>query len=681
MKKTLVIVLICLLPKIVFAVDYFVDASASGANNGTSLANAWESFADINWATVDSGNGTLWVCGSHHETMTIGAHGESVTPIIIDGDCSTQGGTDGTIDGDSTRTEGIFVNDSYITIRNLTFQEIRASCIDGDGSQDLVVEYNTFTANPTSISGQNVSVRCNSCDDPTFQYNTVDIPDRASGQTDGIFFQNITGTANIIGNSIVIENSSSNHNDCLQIEPGTADTNVIGNYCDQSSHNKTSDAQGIFYAFSNGGTHTIQNNVCIFNRSPQAVSIFSTSSASTFNIYNNTVIQADAQSATYQIYWFHDNSSNSTWNVKNNICDNPAGPNPVRCYNYQEASGATINHDYNLTYCPNASQCWDDSTFSGWQSSGYDTNGDNSDPSLDANARPDDSGDPSVGAGVNLGAAYDDGLSIDMTLATWISAFTFVDRDNTGAATWDIGAFEYTEAGGDATPPAVTIDQTSPQNIGTDSLEVTGNCTDAAGTIGAAKCRIDAEPDASNGTACTADDASFDEASEDWTCTITGFSDGGSNTLYCECDDDSDNWQTGNSITVNYDSTPPEPPVIDGNVVVPAGGATMDINFTEIMVTTGYDNGDFVLICSSAGSVSLNNITGSGSVRSFELASTINSQDVCTLSYTGDADEVENTAGTDLAQFTGWPVDNRSTQGQTSTATGLGIVPVGVSMQ
>jgi len=39
-----------------WATNYYVDKNASGGNNGTSWANAWESFADINWALVAAGD-------------------------------------------------------------------------------------------------------------------------------------------------------------------------------------------------------------------------------------------------------------------------------------------------------------------------------------------------------------------------------------------------------------------------------------------------------------------------------------------------------------------------------------------------------------------------------------------------------------------------------------------------
>lgn len=142
-------------------------------------------------------------------------------------------------------------------------------------------------------------------------------------------------------------------------------------------------------------------------------------------------------------------------------------------------------------------------------------------------------------------------------------------RPESGGSTFDIGAYEYgAEEAGDSISPVITVDQSSPQNITSDSLSITGNATDAAGTVASVKFRIGSEPDGSNGTACTANDGTFDEASEDFTCSVSGFSEG-ANTLYIECDDDSGNWSTGNSITVNY-----TPQTVKSNVSV---GAVIDL--------------------------------------------------------------------------------------------------------
>lgn len=88
-------------------------------------------------------------------------------------------------------------------------------------------------------------------------------------------------------------------------------------------------------------------------------------------------------------------------------------------------------------------------------------------------------------------------------------------------------------------------------------------------------------------------------------------------------------------------------------------GETITINFSETVVTTGYNNGDFDLDCTTAGSnIALNSISGSGSSRTFAAATQIEYGDTCNLDYTGGADEIEDSAGNDLAAFSDETVTN-----------------------
>jgi hypothetical protein len=118
------------------------------------------------------------------------------------------------------------------------------------------------------------------------------------------------------------------------------------------------------------------------------------------------------------------------------------------------------------------------------------------------------------------------------------------------------------------------------------------------------------------------------------------------------------------------DSTPPEV----SNTTVGTDGETVTINFSETVVTTGYDNGDFDLDCTNSGAdIDLNSISGSGSQRTFTAASTIYKDDTCTIDYTGGADEIEDAAGNDLAQFSDAAVTNNSLQLKYNTSSGVSM--------
>jgi hypothetical protein len=102
---------------------YYVDNVASGANSGASWANAWESFADINWATVAGGtNKTVYISGgsdtkTYDETLAPTSSGSEGSPIIIQ--VGQTEGHNGTviIDKNWVNYHGISLSSvSYITI-------------------------------------------------------------------------------------------------------------------------------------------------------------------------------------------------------------------------------------------------------------------------------------------------------------------------------------------------------------------------------------------------------------------------------------------------------------------------------------------------------------------------------------------------------------------------------------
>jgi len=86
-KKYFVLIIVIFLVNSVSAADYYVNNAASGSNSGTSWANAWESFADINWGSIQPGD-TVYISGgttskTYNEQLTIGASGTSGNPITI----------------------------------------------------------------------------------------------------------------------------------------------------------------------------------------------------------------------------------------------------------------------------------------------------------------------------------------------------------------------------------------------------------------------------------------------------------------------------------------------------------------------------------------------------------------------------------------------------------------------
>jgi hypothetical protein len=64
-----------------------------GSENGTSYANAWDGFTNINWASI-SADDTLYICGAHTtEVLTIGADGTLINQLTVSGGCSGDAGS------------------------------------------------------------------------------------------------------------------------------------------------------------------------------------------------------------------------------------------------------------------------------------------------------------------------------------------------------------------------------------------------------------------------------------------------------------------------------------------------------------------------------------------------------------------------------------------------------------
>jgi hypothetical protein len=109
-------------------------------------------------------------------------------------------------------------------------------------------------------------------------------------------------------------------------------------------------------------------------------------------------------------------------------------------------------------------------------------------------------------------------------------------------------------------------------------------------------------------------------------------------------------------------------PTVSSTTVSP-DGTEVTIVFSETVVTTSYDQTDgFNLDCSVVGNdILLEDISSdTGSTRTFTADTTINSNDTCTIDYTGGADEIEDASGNDLAAFSG---SNGSTDTVNNTST------------
>lgn len=70
-----------------FAANWYVDNQATGANNGISWENGWQSFGDIDWGAIQPGD-TVYISGgdtskTYNENFVISASGTESNPLFI----------------------------------------------------------------------------------------------------------------------------------------------------------------------------------------------------------------------------------------------------------------------------------------------------------------------------------------------------------------------------------------------------------------------------------------------------------------------------------------------------------------------------------------------------------------------------------------------------------------------
>lgn len=120
-----------------------------GTEDGSSYENAWNGFDSIVWDDTSGTSGitrgdTLYVTGTHNETLTVSASGADGYPINIRGDYSLEAGI---INMQSAVSVGVNVSSkNYITFHSLSIANATISCLNIEGtSSNIITNYITVS--------------------------------------------------------------------------------------------------------------------------------------------------------------------------------------------------------------------------------------------------------------------------------------------------------------------------------------------------------------------------------------------------------------------------------------------------------------------------------------------------------------------------------------------------------
>lgn len=444
-QKKLVLASLLLLSQLLYAGNHYVDKSASGSNNGSDWANAWQSFGSINWNQIQPGD-VIFISGgsqskSYFETLSMP---EGKDDFTIAG--GIENGHDGEviIDGESIRSHGIEIDgngslSTDITISNITFQNCTWAGIYGDGESSGGLKNITvdncrfldfrragvfFEGNGNVSNNQNIVIK--NC------YFTDANEDLFQSQSDGVYAQYLTDITVDHCTIILDNNYTANpdlHSDNCQtfwVDNVTYSNNI----CVQQSA-KTLGTQMLFVEEGNG-VHTYFNNV-LYRNCPEATDspmrIKRNSGSFIANVYYNSVFTAAD----------HCVSTDAPTNIKNNIFYSAGSTYHLILVQFQVSSGSSC--DYNLYYDPsNDLQNTNYSGGDGQNSIEADPNFINLIDQSNFDLRLGENS-PAIDAGLNMGVPFN--FDILGTLRPL------------GNGT-DIGAYEIDGSGvGDITPPQV----------------------------------------------------------------------------------------------------------------------------------------------------------------------------------------------------------------------------------
>jgi hypothetical protein len=254
-------------------------------------------FADIAWDALGPGSELVIAAGVYHETLTVRASGTADAPLTI-----TVAGPV-VIDGGGVRQSGIDITgQNYVTVNGQGLLRLQGHTGTAVGSVEVRHAHHVTLAGLVIDNAQSRGVFFDDVDDSRIadcEIMTGNVSNDA--QTDGIYMQ--FGSGNVVeGNTVILGNNGTNHNDALQAANGESGLTVRSNRLAHAPGRGNSASQG-FIIEQPAGPVYVYDNVIVGAWEAWQVALFKdVAPGGTYFIWRNTIIAQHSRSVPLHLY-------------------------------------------------------------------------------------------------------------------------------------------------------------------------------------------------------------------------------------------------------------------------------------------------------------------------------------------------------------------------------------------
>lgn len=262
-KNAALFFLLLLCPSAFSQTNYYVDgANGSDSNNGTSLGTAWETIQKACDAAVP--NSIVQIkAGTYHENINVNVSGTAGNPIIFRNYGNDVVFIDGT--GTSSPTLLTVSNKSYLTFRNLIFQNLTIS-----DAQGILVEA-TGSNTATSLTFKNIEIS-----NINWTNNPSAIPNSNNNAQAFIVYGGNGGITNLTIDSCHVHDNILGYSEALSLD-GNINGFTVANCRVHDNTNIGIDVLGNYGVSSNPATDHARNGIISKNKCYRNVSLAATS--------------------------------------------------------------------------------------------------------------------------------------------------------------------------------------------------------------------------------------------------------------------------------------------------------------------------------------------------------------------------------------------------------------------